>query len=117
MPSLKRDQVELTYELAGSGPPVLFIQGVGVTGEGWRPQVDALSKHDASGRLGELLHIPTLVLSAAHDRIAPPSQGRALAAAIPGSVYEEFAASSHGVAILDPAPVNDRLATFLRSAE
>jgi pimeloyl-ACP methyl ester carboxylesterase len=42
MPELKRQDVELYYELSGHGPPVLFIQGVGVVGEGWRPQVNAL---------------------------------------------------------------------------
>lgn len=43
MPLLKRDDVELYYELSGSGLPVLLIQGIGVTGEGWRPQVDGLA--------------------------------------------------------------------------
>jgi pimeloyl-ACP methyl ester carboxylesterase len=44
MPILKRPDVNLHYELSGQGPPVLFIQGVGVVGEAWRPQVDVLSK-------------------------------------------------------------------------
>ncbi|HEY6170092.1 MAG TPA: alpha/beta fold hydrolase, partial [Verrucomicrobiae bacterium] len=43
MSLLKQSDVELHYELAGSGPPVLMIQGVGVTGEGWRPQVNGLA--------------------------------------------------------------------------
>lgn len=30
MPSLKRAEVQLYYESSGVGPPVLFIQGVGV---------------------------------------------------------------------------------------
>jgi len=34
---------EIAYHAAGSGPAVLCIQGVGVIGEGWRPQIDALS--------------------------------------------------------------------------
>jgi pimeloyl-ACP methyl ester carboxylesterase len=33
----------LSYSRVGSGPPVLLIQGCGVVGEGWRPQVDGLS--------------------------------------------------------------------------
>src|SRR6185503_4034510 len=45
MPSLARPEVDLHYELTGCGPPVLFIQGVGVVGEGWRPQVTGL-KHN-----------------------------------------------------------------------
>jgi pimeloyl-ACP methyl ester carboxylesterase len=43
MPSLTRPDVSLSYELTGSGPPVLFIQGIGVAGEGWRPQVEELA--------------------------------------------------------------------------
>src|SRR4051812_29731030 len=33
----------LHYTLRGDGPPVLFIQGVGVHGDGWLPQTNALS--------------------------------------------------------------------------
>jgi pimeloyl-ACP methyl ester carboxylesterase len=42
MSLFKQTDVELYYELSGRGCPVLFIQGVGVTGEGWRPQVRGL---------------------------------------------------------------------------
>lgn len=33
----------LFYEIRGEGPPVVFIQGVGLHGRGWSPQIDALS--------------------------------------------------------------------------
>ena len=33
----------IAFEVRGTGPPVLLIQGVGVHGEGWRPQVDELA--------------------------------------------------------------------------
>ncbi len=33
----------LAYDVRGDGPPVLFIQGVGVHGDGWMPQTDALA--------------------------------------------------------------------------
>lgn len=33
----------LSYRVRGEGPPVLLIQGVGVHGDGWRPQTDALA--------------------------------------------------------------------------
>ena len=33
----------LAYRVTGDGPPVLFIQGSGVHGDGWRPQVDVLA--------------------------------------------------------------------------
>ena len=42
MSTLKRPDVDLYYELSGQGPPVLLIQGVGVVGACWRPQVAAL---------------------------------------------------------------------------
>jgi len=42
VPTLDRAGVQIHYEIAGSGPHVLLIQGVGLIGEGWRPQIDAL---------------------------------------------------------------------------
>jgi pimeloyl-ACP methyl ester carboxylesterase len=45
MGKLTRADSELYYEISGSGAPVLFIQGVGVTGEGWRLQIRDLEKH------------------------------------------------------------------------
>ena len=44
MASLKLPEVDLYYEIDGQGPPILFIQGVGVVGECWRPQVDNLRR-------------------------------------------------------------------------
>lgn len=35
----------IAYTRSGNGPPVLLIQGVGVHGEGWRPQLEALLPH------------------------------------------------------------------------
>jgi len=34
----------LTYRVQGDGPPVLFIQGSGLHGDGWQPQVETLAK-------------------------------------------------------------------------
>jgi pimeloyl-ACP methyl ester carboxylesterase len=42
VPILQRGDARIAYEREGSGPPVLLIQGVGVIGRGWTPQVDAL---------------------------------------------------------------------------
>ena len=39
MPTLTQPDTELHYELSGQGIPILLIQGVGVTAEGWRPQL------------------------------------------------------------------------------
>jgi aminoacrylate hydrolase len=43
VPTLERPDTTIHYEVDGNGPPVLMIQGVGVIGAGWRPQVDGLS--------------------------------------------------------------------------
>lgn len=80
-------------------------------------QLRALAAHDASGRLGKLAGIPTLVLSAAHDRIARPEYGRTLAGAIPGAIYEEQPDASHGVIIQQADRINRRLIQFLSSVE
>jgi aminoacrylate hydrolase len=34
---------QLSYQRTGRGPAVLLIQGVGIVGEGWRPQVEGLA--------------------------------------------------------------------------
>jgi aminoacrylate hydrolase len=73
-------------------------------------QLAAMAKYDASGRLGELANIPTLVISAELDRIALPSFGRELAAAIPGARFVELPGAGHGVPIHDPEMVNGLLA-------
>ncbi len=44
MPILKAKDVDLYYEVSGAGDPVIFIQGVGVVGRGWSPQVKELSE-------------------------------------------------------------------------
>jgi len=45
MATLIRPDTNLYYELAGTaGPPVLLVQGIGVTGEAWRRQVEVLSQ-------------------------------------------------------------------------
>jgi pimeloyl-ACP methyl ester carboxylesterase len=42
MPTLDTPGASLLYSRTGHGPPVLLIQGVGVVGNGWTPQVDGL---------------------------------------------------------------------------
>lgn len=81
-----------------------------------RDQLRALRHADALPRLGELAGIPTLVLSAAHDPIAPPAAGRALAAGIPGARYVELPDASHGAPITHAADTNALLLDHLRAA-
>lgn len=39
----RRDDVTIAYDVRGDGPPVLLVQGAGVPGTGWLPQVDGLA--------------------------------------------------------------------------
>jgi aminoacrylate hydrolase len=78
-------------------------------------QLRAAARYDAFERLGALAPLPTLVLSAAHDRIARPTYGRALAAAIPGARYLEIADAAHGLPLQSPAQVNELLASHFAS--
>ena len=41
--ALPATDAELSFAIAGSGPAVLAIQGAGLIGRGWKPQVDGLS--------------------------------------------------------------------------
>lgn len=43
MATLKLRDATIHYESAGSGAPLLLIQGAGVAGSAWQPQVDGLS--------------------------------------------------------------------------
>src|SRR5215813_6930463 len=43
MPFIKLKDATLYFELQGQGEPVLFIQGCGVAGSGWDPQVQELA--------------------------------------------------------------------------
>jgi 3-oxoadipate enol-lactonase len=79
-------------------------------------QVRAMSKFDVSGQLSNLAGIPTMVLSAEHDRIARPAHGRALAAAIPGASFTEVANAGHAVTIQCADQVNAILDRHLRKA-
>ena len=57
MPIIHIGERQLSYDTSPrSGPPVLFIQGVGVPGCGWTPQTDALRSNFGSHLLiiGEL---------------------------------------------------------------
>jgi aminoacrylate hydrolase len=80
-------------------------------------QLKAMSRYAASGRLNELNGIPTLVVSAAHDPIAPPALGRALAAGIPAARYIEYGNASHALPIQCAADVNALLLEHLSAAE
>lgn len=79
-------------------------------------QLRAMGAHDASARLSELRTIPTLVVSGDEDRVAPPAQGRALAAAIEGARYLEMEHAAHGLTIQRADETNAILADHLAGA-
>jgi pimeloyl-ACP methyl ester carboxylesterase len=80
-------------------------------------QLRAMARYDASQRLGELASMPTVVVSAFHDRIARPALGRQLANAIPGSRYVEVPNAAHGLPLQLPELLNPILLEHLDQAE
>jgi pimeloyl-ACP methyl ester carboxylesterase len=79
-------------------------------------QIAAMRACDLRARLAELASVPTLVVSTALDRIAPPALGRALAFGIPGARYVEIAEAAHGVPITHAARVNALLREHFQAA-
>lgn len=80
-------------------------------------QLQAMRKTDVSSRLGELVHIPTLVMCGRHDPIAPPSIMSSLTAGISGSRYVEYDDASHGLPIQWAGRVNSELAEHFLAAD
>lgn len=64
-----------------------------------------------------LKNVPTLVVSAEHDIIAPPHAGRALAAGIDGARYVCIPNTAHGVILQSPELINPLLLKHLSVAE
>jgi len=79
-------------------------------------QVRAMARFDRFARLPALASIPTLVVSAEHDRIARRAYGRELAGAIPGAKYLEIPAAGHAVTIQEAGKVNAALAAHWSAA-
>ena len=104
------DRDALAAELAplfghdlGDQPPVVM------------KQFAATRRSDVTSRIGEI-SVPTLVVSAAGDIIAPPFAGRALAKGIRGARYVEIPDAAHGVTIQRADEINSLLLDHLRSS-
>lgn len=80
-------------------------------------QAAALRAFDGRSRLAGFGSIPTLVINAEFDPIAPPAAGRQMAAAIPGALYEEIAEAAHGVPIHESERINALLMEHFERAE
>jgi pimeloyl-ACP methyl ester carboxylesterase len=94
----------------------LFGHDLADTPVAGREQLRALRRADATPRLAELAGIPTLIVSARHDPIAPPTIGRALLG-IPGARFVEIADASHGVPITHANVVNALVNEHLSAAD
>jgi len=79
-------------------------------------QLKAMKRCDLTPRLGEI-DVPTLVVSGAYDRIAPPWAGRAIAQGIVGSRFVELPDAAHGVPIHTPELINPLLIEHISQAE
>ena len=80
-------------------------------------QIRAFRRCNLSARLPELSAIPALVVSAAHDLIAPPALGREIAAGIPGARYAELSDAAHGAPLTHVAQVNGLLREHFAAAK
>lgn len=109
LPAIDRDA--LAAELAP-----LFGHDLGDQSAVVSPQLKALRAFNVLPRLAELKRLPTLVVSAEHDPIAPPNAGRAIAAGISGARYVEIPNASHGVPLHLPDGVNALLEEHLKGA-
>jgi pimeloyl-ACP methyl ester carboxylesterase len=80
-------------------------------------QLRAMRDTDLSARLARLALLPTLILCAAQDPIAPISAGREIAHGIPGSRLVEFEGASHGLPMTHAGSVNGMLRDHFERAE
>jgi pimeloyl-ACP methyl ester carboxylesterase len=76
----------------------------------------ACRDHDARGRLGGI-SVPALVLAGQEDLITRPELGRAVAAEIPGALFEVMDGEAHQPFQEVPEAWNDRVHAFWQDAE
>ena len=80
-------------------------------------QLRAMSRYSAVSRLHELSGLSTLVVTAAHDPIAPPAFGNEIVSRIAGARLIEFPDASHALPIQCALEVNALLLRHLTTAE
>jgi pimeloyl-ACP methyl ester carboxylesterase len=79
----------------------------------WRAQYDACVAFVERGAPIEGISVPTLVVHGDRDRVVPISNGRGIAARIPGAELEVFPGSGHYPYLEDPARFADVVGAFL----
>src|SRR5204863_6115074 len=67
---------------------------------------------DVTSRLGQI-DVPALVVCGQHDGIAPPSEMRQIATALPNARFVEIAAAGHMAPLEQPEAVNAAIKKFL----
>lgn len=77
-----------------------------------KARIGALLAFDATGRLAEIA-VPTLVMAARDDLLAPYTRSEELAAGVPGGTLWLAAEGGHAVNIVDSAAFNAELLAFL----
>jgi pimeloyl-ACP methyl ester carboxylesterase len=108
---------QLGYDRLAAALEPLFARDLAASPPIMMKQLKAMARYDASADLPQLAAFRTLVLAGTHDRIALPSYGRALAAAIPGSRYIEIPEAAHGLPIQCAVTVNRLLGEHFQSAD
>jgi pimeloyl-ACP methyl ester carboxylesterase len=81
------------------------------------PQLRATKRCNLAPRLSDLAGVPTLVVSATHDPIAPPFAGRQIADGVPGARHVAFLDASHGLPISHAGRLNALLRQHLAKAD
>ncbi|MCE9593270.1 MAG: alpha/beta hydrolase [Planctomycetes bacterium] len=105
------DRVERARELAE-----LFGHDLAVQPPVVSRQLAALRACDVRPRIAALAGLPTWVVSADEDPIAPPRLGRALADAVPGARFDVEVDAAHGLPIEHAGRLNPRLAEHFERA-
>jgi pimeloyl-ACP methyl ester carboxylesterase len=85
--------------------------------ECWRAQYDACLRFIQQGLPIETISVPTLVVHGDVDRVVPVSNGRAIAARIPGAELEIFPGSGHYPYFEDPERFARVVGDFLDRAD
>jgi pimeloyl-ACP methyl ester carboxylesterase len=84
--------------------------------EAFARQVHAVSRHDASDRLGAL-RMPVHVIGAEHDILVPVWKSRELAELIPGAKLTVLAGSPHGLNLERAEEFNRAVLDFIAAAD
>lgn len=79
----------------------------------YRAALAAIVAFDRRAALASIA-VPTLCLSAEHDRTAPPEVMQRMAAKIPGAEHQSLAGAGHIANVEQPAAFNTAVAGFLR---